>query len=468
MTVSTPSNLPRPVAHTCQQLHKADGLPFAQHLPADRIHDTLRQVGGFFRQSVYTPAVTLWTFLSQLLDPDHSCRQAVARLLAWRTAQGLPLCSPENSAYCKARGRLPAALLARLACDHGRQVLDDAEHAWLWKGRRVKVVDGTTVSMPDTKANQKAYPQSKRQKPGLGFPLLRLVVVFSLAVGTALDAAFGRYQGKGTGESSLFRTLAHLLESDDVLLADRYYCTYWEMATARVCGADVVARLHAGRRAINFRVGQRLGRGDRLLTWHKPSRPDWLSPQEYQEVPDELRLRAVRVRVRQRGFRVKELVVITTILDPAAASAEEIALLYRARWQAELNLRSLKVTLQMEILRGRTPEMVRKELWGHLLAYNIVRGLMAQAARGAGLLPQEVSFKGALQTFNAFWPLLKVAPTQAEALRLWLVMIWAMGRHEVGDRPDRYEPRKVKRRPKNFDRLTEPRAQAKKRLARKT
>jgi len=169
--------------------------------------------------------------------------------------------------------------------------------------------------------------------------------------------------------------------------------------------------------------------------------------------------------VRQRGFRVKKLVVVTTLLDPASARCEELADLYRARWQAELDLRSLKKTLQMDVLRGQSPEMVRKELWGHLLVYNLVRGLMAQAARASGLKPRQVSFKGALQTINAFWPLLKVARSEAEALRLWLVMIWAMGQHEVGDRPDRYEPRKVKRRPKNYDRLNEPRAKAKKRLA---
>lgn len=467
MSDPTPGALICQVARGCQQLQQAEGFPFAEHLPARLVHHTLRQVGGFFRQRVYTPAVTLWTFLSQLLDPDHSCRQAVARLLAWRAVQGLPLCSPENSAYCKARGRLPETLLARLTRDTGQQILDDADKAWLWKGRVVKLVDGTGVSMPDTPANQEAYPQPPTQKPGIGFPLMRVVVLFSLAVGTVLDAAFGRYQGKGTGESSLFRTLHEQLRQGDVLLADRYYCTYWEVAVALERGADVVLRLH-GSRSVNFRVGRRLGPGDKLVWWKKSPRPEWMTPQEYEEIPDWLRLRAVRVRVRQRGFRVKELVVVTTLLDPAAASREDLAELYRARWQAELNLRSLKDTLQMDILRGQSPEMVRKELWGHLLVYNVVRALMAQAARAAALQPREISFKGALQTFNAFWPLLKVARSEAEALRLWLVMIWAMGRHEVGDRPDRYEPRQVKRRPKHHAFLNEPRSEARKRLGKRT
>ena len=467
MSDPTPNTLSRLVANGRQQLQQADGLPFDQHLPADIIHKTLRTIGGFFRHRIFTPAITLWTFLSQLLDADHSCRQAVARLLAWRTAQGLPPCSPQNSAYCKARGRLPEELLARLTRDTGQQVLESAEDAWLWKRRIVKVVDGTCISMPDTPDNQKEYPQPSTQKAGVGFPLMRLVVLFSLAVGTILDAAFGRYQGKGTGELSLFRTLHEQLHPGDVLLGDRYYCSYFELAAALARGADVVTRLHASR-LVNFRIGRRLRRGEKLLYWKKPRRPEWMTQKEYEAIPDELQVRVVRVWVRLPGFRVKKLTVATTLLDPEVASREEVAQLYRARWQAELNLRTIKQTLQMDVLRGQTPAMVRKELWGHLLVYNIVRGLMAQAARAAGLEPREVSFKGAVQTFNAFWPLLKVARTEAEALRLWVVMIWAMGQHEVGDRPNRYEPRKVKRRPKHYGHLNESRAEAKRRLRTRT
>ena len=205
-----------------------------------------------------------------------------------------------------------------------------------------------------------------------------------------------------------------------------------------------------------------------MLWWKKPQRPGWMTAEGYEALPEQVRVRVVRVWVRQRGFRVKKLAVATTILDASAASREELGQLYRARWQAELNLRSLKTILQMDILRGKTPEMVRKELWGHLLVYNVVRGLMAQAARASGLQPREVSFKGALQTFNAFWPLLKVAQTEAEALRLWVVMVWAMGQHEVDDRPDRGEPRKVKRRPKGYRRLYETRAEAKRRMRNRT
>jgi hypothetical protein len=314
------------VAHACRQLQQAQGLPFADYLPAAVIHTALCHVGRPFHQRLYTPALTLWVFLSQLLDPDHSCRQAVARLLAWLAAQGRALCSPRTGTYCKARARLPEALLARLTRDSGQLLLDGTEAAWLWKGRVVKVVDGTGISMPDTPANQKAYPQPASQKPGAGFPLLRLVVLFSLAVGTVLDAAFAPYRGKGTGELSLFRTLQDQLRCGDVLLADRYYCTFWEVCAVLARGADAVLRLHSGR-AVNFRVGRRLGPGDKLVRWSKPQRPEWLSVAEYAEFPEEVWLRAVRVRVRvrQRGFRVDELVVVTTLRDPATATATDLA-----------------------------------------------------------------------------------------------------------------------------------------------
>jgi hypothetical protein len=467
MAHATPLLPARPLDHACRQLQQAVGLPFAHHLPAERIGGALRRVGGSFRERLYTPAVTLWTFLSQLLDPDHSCRQAVARFLAWRVSRGLPPCSPENSAYCKARARLPEALLAQLTRDTGQQALDAADVAWLWLRRPVKLVDGTCLSMPDSVANQQAYPQPASQKPGAGFPLLRLVVLFSLAVGTVLDAAFGPYQGKGTGELSLFRALRQQLEPGDVLLADRYYCTYWEVTTALACGADVVLRWHRGRLP-NVGTGRRLGPGDKLVWWRRPPRPRGMSRADYAALPEAIWVRLVSVRVRPRGFRVQRLRVLTTLVDPTAVRREDIADLYRARWQVELDLRSLKQTLQMDILRGQSPAMVGKEVWGHLLVYNVVRGLMAQAARAARLQPRQLSFAGAVQTINAFWPLLQAAQSEAEALRLWQALLWAIGHHEVGDRPDRYEPRKVKRRPKNYDRLNEPRRQAKKRLTETT
>ena len=463
--MSHPATGPRPrqVATTCRDLVAAPGLPFAEHLPTEQVHRTFADLGGSFRESVYTPAVTLLTFLHQCLDPDPSCQQAVARLLAHRAARGLPDCSADTGAYCKARQRLPEALLRELTRRTGRALMDNAEGQWLWKGRRVKVVDGTGLSMPDTPANQAEYPQPGRIAPGLSFPLLRLVVVFCLSSGAALDAAMGPHRGKGTGEVSLFRGLADALGPGDVLLADRIYCNYWDVARAQARGADVVMRLHPGRRPVAFPARGPTA-ADLRTGWRKPARPAWMTAEEYDSYPAWLKLRALRVRVRQRGFRTRRYVLVTTLRDRAAYPAEDLAALYRRRWQAELNLRSLKAILQMDILRGQSPGMVRKEVWGHLLAYNLVRGLMAQAARATGARPDEVSFKGAVQVTNAFLPKLQGARTAEEAARLWRRLIELIARRRVGGRPDRVEPRCRKRRPKNYAKLTVPRDEARRQL----
>jgi hypothetical protein len=451
----------------CRQLRRqlagAPGLPFADLLPAERVEQALRDEKVSFRDRLFSPLVTLWVFLSQALDPDHSCRAAVARFLAWRAAGGLAPCSADTGAYCKARRRLPEAVLARLAREAGRRPQDEAPKGWRWNGRTVKVVDGTTVSMPDTPANQKEYPQSRSQKPGVGFPVARVVVLFSLAVGTALDCVLGPWRGKRTGETALFAGLRHNLEAGDILLADRGFGSFWGLVLARHRGADVVVRLHQGRRA-DFRRGRRLGRGDHVVAWAKPARPGWMEEVTYAALPASLEVREARVRVHWAGFRTRALVVATTLLDPEAYPAGDVGLLYRVRWYCELDLRALKQTMQVDVLRGQTPGMVRKEVWAHLLAYNLLRGLMAEAAREAGLLPWEVSFKGAMQAANAFAAALWAAGEEAlEGLCGRLRA--AIASHRVGDRPNRYEPRRRKRRPKPYPLLNEPRSDARVRLA---
>jgi Transposase DDE domain len=463
MTHPASGALTRQVTHTCRELVAPPGLPIAEYLPQEQILDTFHAQGGTYRQRVYTPATTLWTFLHQCLDPDHSCEQAVDRLLAHRAAGGLPDCSDDTGAYCKARARLPEELVRELMRQTGRGPSDQAAGPWLWKGRHVKVVDGTGLSMPDTPENQAAYPRPQHLKPGVGFPLLRLVVIFDLARGTVLEAALGRQRGKGTGEVSLFREIDDVLDAGDVLLGDRNFSSYWEVARAQRRGVDVVLRRHAGRRPVPFR-GRGRAASDRREGWRKPPRPAWMTSEEYQSYPEWLHLRALRVVVRQRGFRTQQLVLVTTLLDAAAYPACAVAELYRRRWQAELNLRSLKTVLQMDVLRGKSPDIVRKEVWAHLLAYNLVRTVMAQAATEVGVRPDEISFSGALHALNAFLPKWEGAPTAATAARLWRRLLQLIGRRRVGDRPDRYEPRKVKRRPKNYARLQVPRAEERRRL----
>jgi hypothetical protein len=413
---------------------------------------------------VYTPLVTLGLFLSQVLDSVGSCCQAVARLLAWRVATGQPACSANTGAYCKARQRLPEAGLHTLARRAGAALSGRAPDHWLWNGRRVRVADGSTVNTPDTPNNQREYPQADGQKPGLGFPIIRLVVLFCLATGAVLEAALAPYQGRGTGELSLLRQLWHQLDAGDVLLGDRIYCSYLEIALLSRRGVDVVLHKHQSRRT-DFRTGQRLGRFDHVIEWDKPARADWMDEATYQELPAALAVREVRVVVAVRGFRVTRYELITTLTDPREYSVAELGALYRRRWEAELNLRSVKSSMGMDRLSCKSPEMVRKELWVYVLGYNLVRGVMARGAVVVGVPPRLLSFAGAMQSVCAFGEsLLRSARgRRAESLRrLWI----AVGSHRVGNRPDRVEPRAIKRRKKDFPQLQEPRQHAQQRLLR--
>ena len=438
---------------TVAQARRHGDLYFAVLLSQDRILKAFGAARAAWQGWIYTPSVTVWVFLSQCLSQDHSCRDAVARLRAWRLAQRLSPCSTDTGAYCTARGDLPEEAIHALVRETGKQVESESPDTWLWHGRKVRVVDGSTVTMPDTPENQAAYPQHKPQKPGCGFPIARILVIFSLSVGTALEAAIGKYQGKQTGENSLFRKLYDALDEGDIVVADRYFSGWFDIALPLHRGIDIVVRKHQAR-GTDFRTGQRLGNEDHLISWVRPKRPTWMSAEQYAELPDELTLREVRIHVAQKGFRTRSLVVVTTLLDAERYPPEEIALLYRRRWQAELHLRSLKIVLQMDHLRCKTPERVRNEFYTHLLGYNLIRGVMATAAFQSGRVPWEISFKGTLQTLDQFLPIL-LSKASSEA---WCTaLLTAVATHVVGNRPDRFEPRLVKRRPKPYKHLREPR-----------
>lgn len=436
---------------------------FGSVLTAQDIVDLISQTCVETCDRIFTPLVTLWTFLSQIHSDDPSCRAAVARLNATRVAHGLEPCSPLTGGYCKARQRLAESLLHGLMHQSGQRLQQQVPTAWYWHGRAVKIVDGSGVSMPDTEANQQEYPQPGSQAPGLGFPVARIVVVLSLACGAVLAVAVGRLKGKNTSEPLLFHSLHAHLERDDVILADRYYCSYWEVALLVGQGIDVVMRLHQ-RRTADFQSGQRLGREDHVVPWTKPKRPAWMDEATYVGLPATVAMRALRVRVTQRGFRTRVVLVATTLLDAQAFAKEELAGLYRARWHAELDLRSIKQTMQMDGLRCKTPAMVRKEIWGHLLVYNLLRAAMARAALRQGIFPRQVSLQGARHTLEAFRSQLsQTSPRQREGVIQ--IVLRAMARHRVGTRPDRYEPRVCKRRPKPYPLMRVPRQQARERLA---
>lgn len=407
---------------------------------------------------IYSPLVTLWVFLGQVLSADHSCRAAVARLIAHRLSRGQPPCSAETGAYCQARKRLPEKFFSDVARQTGKALDSSADPQWLWKSRRVYVYDGAAVSMPDTAANQRAYPQPDTQKPGLGFPLARIAVVFSLACGAVLDVALCRYAGKGQSELGMLRALWHLFRPGDVMLADRLMCAWVEMVMLQQRGVDCVFRFTSHRRA-DFRRGKRLGPDDHIVKWPKPGKPRSIDRETFKALPEFLMVRECRVRIEQPGFRVKSLIIATTFLDAVEFTKDDLAQLYRARWNAELDLKSLKVTLQMDFLRCKTPELVRKELWTHILAYNLIRTIAAQAAIKHGIEPRTISFKGTVQTLEAFQPVIAQQADHNFAFRrkLYEHLLDAIAQHRVADRPDRYEPRLKKRRPKHYAFLRKPR-----------
>ena len=446
------------------QLDQDQGLPFLKLLSRSLVEASCRHCNHAWRERVYTPWITLGLFLSQVLSDDHSCDDSVDRFQKYRYDQGLPSVSPETTSYCEARQRLPEKLAWDLVRRTGQSIQRSAKSSWLFHGRAVKIVDGSTVTMPDTPENQAAYPQLKTQAPGLGFPIARILVVFSLAVGTVLEAAIGPYQGKQTSELALLRLVIDQFQGGEIVLADRFFGSYWVIAALQARGVDVVVRLHQARKA-DFRRGRRLGREDHLVTWTKPAHvPAWMSRAVYGAMPARITVRELRVRVKDKIKRVRDLVIVTTLVDSRIYKAAELGGLFRQRWHAELDLRSLKTEMRMEMLRTRSPAMVRKEIGMHLLAYNLIRGIMAEAARAKEIKPRTISFTGSLHTVRAFEASHLYDPVRIEADLPRLLEL--IGKKRVGDRPDRYEPRAVKRRPKPHPRLTMPRKAAKRLIRR--
>jgi Transposase DDE domain len=457
-----PQSTRRWISEKVKSLRESDVLPFHEILDAEMVEAALTEEKVQFKERLYTPLVTLCLFLSQVLDPDHSCRAAVARLIVWLAINGRKPCAPDTGSYCEARLRLPLGVVVRLVRRTAQEIEARAAGDWLWQGRRVLLVDGTTASMPDTVANQRAFPQSNSQGIGLGFPLVRIVALIALSTGVVRDLATGPYKGKATGETALFRQLMDDIEAATIVLGDRYFASYFGIMALVQRSVDGLFRMHQ-RRKVDFRRGCRVAVEDHIVVWTKPARPDWMDEATYVAMPAELRVRELRVRINQPGFRDDELVLVTTLIDGEAYSKEELALLYLERWNIELDLRSIKTVLQMDVLRCKTPEMVEKEIWMHLLAYNLIRGVMARAGEAHGVRPRQISFKGALQTMTAFQDTLRCADPRTRRVLVG-AMLEAIASHRVADRFGRVEPRANKRRPKPQRYLTEPRSDARKRL----
>lgn len=401
------------------------------------------------RERLYPPTVALSMFMKQALEIDRSCQRAVAAWAGQRAAEGLSVHSIRTGAYCRARGRLPLEMIVALTRETGRLLSSRAQPGWRWRGRCVKLADGTAVSMPDTPENQARFPQPQSQAEGVGFPLAGLAGIVCLSTGAVLELAIGAHAHPGQSEQDLFRGLLDTLRSGDVLLADALYCSYWLIATLQAAGVDVLFEQH-GSRITDFRCGQALGRRDHVVRWLKPkTRPAWMSREQYRAFPAQLTVREAKVAGQ---------VLVTTLLDARAVCKRELSRLYARRWHVELDIRNLKTTLGLEVLRCLTPQMIEKELWVSLLAYNVIRLLMAQAAHTAGIHPRELSFKHTVQMWTTWsWRAREIFAAPEEFFRL-------LAQQTVGKRPGRIEPRARKRRPKSFPWLKVPRSLARRQI----
>jgi hypothetical protein len=452
---------PRPFRTALRQsLRKGDSLSQWRAAFGSMIPDALlapKKKGPGSRERLFSPLVTFWAFLSQVLSPNSACREAVRKVQAWWTLRAPLEMSAHTSAYCQARQRLSDQRLLHIHSHLTERMEVNAPSESRWLSREVKIVDGTCLSMPDTPENQAAYPQPSNQKKGCGFPLMKLVGLFSLKSGALLHFARGSLR---VHESQLFRQLwAHLCEGD-IVLGDRAFCSFFAMASLLGRGIDSLMRLHQARHA-DFRRGKHLGKDDILISWKKPAqRTAAWSPHEFAALPDTLTLRQIRLHIDIKGCRSRTLILVTTLLDSVTYPPEAIAALYLERWSVELHFREIKVTLALDVLRCLTPPMIEKELLLHIIAYNLVRALMQRAAILHCLELRRVSFKGTLDTLRHFADAVHASEgkprKQAKLLNLMLEIIAA---DHVPYRPCRNEPRAKKRRPKNYHLLTKPRHQ---------
>lgn len=423
-----------------------DTFSFFNLLTSPELFSTVEKSLPEYRERKYPPTETLSMFLSQAMSTDRSCQNIVNGTAVQRLINGLPLHSTNTGSYCKARQRLPLSLISELDCCTGQLIDAQLPMDRRWQGRRVRLVDGTTVTMPDTPENQEAYPQQSGQKPGLGFPLCRIVGIICLASGSIVNAAMGPYKGKGADEQTLLRGMLDSFESGDIVVGDAYFGGYFLLAELTSCGVDAVFEQYGARKkSTDFRKGQKLGTKDHLITYTKPKKkPDWMTEEYYRSAPNTLTV---------RELKVNKKILVTTLLSPKDTPKSSLKELYKDRWHVELDLRNIKTTMGMETFSCKSPEMVEKEMWVYLLAYNLIRLVMAQSALLADLLPRQISFKHTLQIWLSYRHQ-QGATEEEETLNILCVLI---AENCVGNRPGRIEPRAVKRRPKPYPLLMQPR-----------
>jgi len=444
---------------------KQPGLPFAEVLSAQAIERAFADHGGLFGQGkIFSTPIVLSAFLGQVLrdGKGESCAAAVADIATYQQQTGRRVPSGDTGDYCRARAKLKVPALRHLVVQAAEQMQEQAQPAWKWRGLDAKLIDGFTFTMPDTVDNQEAFPQQKSQRPGAGFPIARACAVLSLATGAICDLNFGPYQGKETGESALLRGILDCLKKGDMAVFDRYFCSFLMLVILQQRGVQFCTRLHQ-RRSTDFRRGQRLGKDDHLVTWTRPQRPAWMSEELYAQIPQTLTLREVRFQVTVPGRRTESLTVVTSLTDPDVYSKEDIADLYGFRWNVELDIRDIKQTLGLDHARCLTPEMVRGEVWVTLLAYNLIRQVIATAAAVHEKQPRQLGFTLACQTILSGWMLLATGACR-NAGELTCLALERIAANEVANRPGRIEPRVIKRRRDHYPLMHERRSELRRKL----
>jgi Transposase DDE domain/Insertion element 4 transposase N-terminal len=436
-----------------QKFIHSTGLPFEELLPASQIEKAVKELSIKYKNRLFSPVVTIWAFLSQVLDFDKSCQNAVSRIISWLSGENVELPSTDTSAYCQARKRLPEKLLQRLFEDSGKNLESKVNLLNLWCGRHVKVIDCSTVSMPDTPENQQAYPQSTSQQPGCGFPIASICVIFSLITGAAIALAIDKLN---TNDIKLARRIYQFLNPLDILLGDSAFCSYADFCWICNNRCDAVVRKHNGR-CQKLQGGFRVGKNDKILTWYKPKTPPTtLTKEEFAALPDNLKIREIYYSINTPGFRTKSVTLITTLLDTKAFPTHKIIELYGSRWDVELDLRHLKTSLGMDILRSKSPDMVRKEIYTYLLAYNLLRSVMWTAGTTNSTSPLRLSLQGTRRHLINFSTKFLYA-SKTLRYKLYLTLLKIIVHKVVPHRPERVEPRKLKKRSKNYPYLTQSR-----------
>lgn len=441
-----------------QKSFKQIGEIFEKFIP----HAFLKpeQGGAMSRRRLFSKENTFWAFFSQVVDADGGCKEVIRKLQSYASIKGGKVPSSSTASYCVARKKLDEQMLSDIL-EHTADRLEALSEGGLMNNRRVIVVDGTGISMPDTLANQEIWPQSSSQKVGCGFPMARMCACFSLKSGALLSYALGN---KNNHELPLFRRQWNTLKRGDIILGDKGFCSYFDTAKLTEQGVDSVVTL-ARRAPVSAASSvKRLGPDDLLITWQRPVYNTNLSysKDEWVKLPEELILRQIKVTVKYPGFRTQKFYIVTTLLDAVQYPAEELAGLYFKRWDVELFFRDIKTTMGMDILRCQTPEMIRKEIQMHFIAYNCIRRLMCEAAKEVDLDVRVVSFKGSVQALRNWEPHLNQAKiSRAERFRLISDLYVAMTNTPIKQRPGRSEPRCLKRRKKNYQLMTSPRHEMK-------